>query len=111
MPIRAFRMNLHPGQAEEYRRRHDAIWPELTDALHAAGIEEYRIFLDPDSHHLFAIMTLADDHRVEELPALPIMRRWWHHMAGIMETRDDDAPVEVALEEMFALGGETKTCR
>ena len=29
MELHAFRMILNPGQEEEYRRRHDAIWPEL----------------------------------------------------------------------------------
>ena len=34
----AFRMRLYPGMAEEYRRRHDAIWPELVELLRKAGI-------------------------------------------------------------------------
>jgi L-rhamnose mutarotase len=28
----AFKMFLNPGEAHEYRRRHEAIWPELTAA-------------------------------------------------------------------------------
>ena len=39
----AFRMRLHPGMEAEYQRRHDAIWPELVDLLHAAGISDYAI--------------------------------------------------------------------
>ena len=27
----AFRMQLNEGQAEEYKRRHDDIWPELVE--------------------------------------------------------------------------------
>ena len=38
MQTRAFRMNLNPGQADEYRRRHDEIWPELAQALLDAGV-------------------------------------------------------------------------
>lgn len=45
MQTRAFRMNLNPGQADEYRRRHDEIWPELAQALLDAGVVDYRIFL------------------------------------------------------------------
>ena len=48
----AFRMVLHPGKVEEYRRRHDEIWPELAAALREAGVVEYRIFLDAGTHHL-----------------------------------------------------------
>ncbi|RYE98628.1 MAG: L-rhamnose mutarotase, partial [Oxalobacteraceae bacterium] len=46
MSTRAFRMQLKPGQVEEYKRRHDAIWPELSQALVDAGIYDYSIFLD-----------------------------------------------------------------
>lgn len=117
MLIRAFRMTLHPGQQQEYRRRHDAIWPELEAALREAGVEDYRIFLDPTSHHLFAIMTLADDHRVDQLPALPIMQRWWDYMADIMDTQADNSPTEIGLEEVFSLtpadtsAGENTPCK
>lgn len=111
MSIRAFRMTLHPGQEHEYRKRHDAIWPELADALREAGIEDYRIFLDPQSCHLFAIMVLADGHSVDALPALPVMQRWWHYMADIMDTHDNDAPTEVALEEVFSLFNEGTPCK
>jgi L-rhamnose mutarotase len=42
----AFRMQLKPGVAAEYERRHDALWPDLADALRKAGIHDYSIFLD-----------------------------------------------------------------
>lgn len=101
MPINAFRMTLNPGQAAEYRRRHDALWPELAAALQEAGIEEYRIFLDPETHQLFAIMVLHEDHQTARLPELPVMRRWWAYMADIMETHEDQAPISVPLDEVF----------
>lgn len=37
----AFRMTLNPGAEAEYRRRHDAIWPELVALLKEAGVEDY----------------------------------------------------------------------
>ncbi|RKR03354.1 L-rhamnose mutarotase [Kushneria sinocarnis] len=103
MPTRAFRMTLYPGCAEEYRRRHDAIWPELVAALRDAGVEDYRIFLDEESLALFAVMTHRDEHALERLPELPVMQRWWSMMADLMVTRNDSAPVEVELVPMFSL--------
>ncbi|MES1935870.1 hypothetical protein C27AD_05933 [Salinisphaera hydrothermalis C27AD] len=103
MTVRAFEMQLHPGQVAEYRRRHDAIWPELIDLLRAAGIRDYRIFCNEDTGRLFAVMHLVKDHRVDELPGHEVMQRWWRTMADIMETRPDNAPVEVPLTEMFRL--------
>ena len=43
----AFRMNLFPGRAVEYRKRHDEIFPELKAALKDAGVSDYSIWLDP----------------------------------------------------------------
>ena len=53
----AFRMTLNHGQAAEYERRHDAIFPDLVVALKDAGISDYSIWLDPVSNHLFGILT------------------------------------------------------
>ena len=99
----AFTMQLSPGQADEYQRRHDAIWPELADLLHDAGIRDYSIFLDPDTHVLFAVLRRLGDHRMEQLPAHAVMQRWWAFMADIMATGPDNAPVVRPLRRVFHL--------
>jgi L-rhamnose mutarotase len=96
-------MILNPGQAAEYRRRHDAIWPDLAQALGDAGVVDYRIFLDPATDHLFAVLTRRIDHGMDGLTNLPVMRRWWAMMADIMQTEADLAPISVPLLEMFRL--------
>jgi L-rhamnose mutarotase len=102
MPDRiAFRMNLFPGQAAEYEKRHDEIFPELALALKDAGISDYSIWLDPETHHLFAILTRSDDHTIDRLPDLDIMKRWWKHMADIMETDANNVPTQVPLRRVF----------
>jgi len=45
----AFKMKLKPGVVEEYKRRHDDIWPKLAEVLRAAGISDYSIFLDEET--------------------------------------------------------------
>ena len=100
----AFRMVLNSGMAEEYRRRHDEIWPDLLVALREAGVVDYRIFLDPGTHHLFAVLTRRrESHRMAALRDAPVMRRWWAMMADIMQTNEDASPREVPLAEMFCL--------
>jgi L-rhamnose mutarotase len=99
----AFRMTLHLGQAGEYRRRHDAIWPDLVEALKGAGVVDYRIYLDETTHQLFAILTRRLDHSMDALPDAPVMRRWWAMMADIMDTGPDLAPETVSLTEVFRL--------
>ncbi|MDS9468978.1 L-rhamnose mutarotase [Paracoccus sp. MBLB3053] len=99
----AFRMMLKPGMANEYRRRHDEIWPELVVLLQEAGIRNYSIHLDPETNALFGILWRDDDHRMDDLPSHPVMRRWWAHMADIMQTHPDNEPVAVPLIRMFHL--------
>lgn len=103
MPRYAFRMMLNPGAAEEYRRRHDAIWPELVALLRDTGVSDYSIHLDPETGALFGMLTRPEDHGMDDLPAHPVMRRWWAHMADLMQTHPDDAPVAVPLVPMFHL--------
>lgn len=99
----AFRMQLDPGRADEYRRRHDDIWPELVALLKDTGISGYSIFLDPETNALFAVLHRDDEHRMDALPGHEIMRRWWAHMGDIMATNADGSPVVVPLEPMFHL--------
>jgi len=97
----AFRMKLRPGREDEYRRRHDAIWPELVALLQAAGVEDYSIHLDRETGTLFGVLWRRDDHGMDALPASPVMRRWWAMMADIMETKPDGEPIAVPLETVF----------
>ena len=103
MPRYAFKMRLNPGQRDEYKRRHDAIWPELSALLKDAGISNYSIHLDADTNTLFAYLERPADHRMDELPRHAIMQRWWAYMADIMATNGAGEPVAVPLEELFYL--------
>lgn len=99
----AFKMLLKPGCADEYKRRHDAIWPELAVLLDQAGISNYSIHLDPETNVLFGYLEHRDDHSMDELPRQEIMRRWWEHMKDIMAVNPDGSPAVTPLDEMFYL--------
>ena len=103
MELFAFKMHLNPGKTEEYRRRHDEIWPELVELLKAAGISDYSIWLDEDTNTLFAILKRPANHTMADLPTSPVMRRWWDYMSDIMASEPDGAPVAKPLEKMFYL--------
>jgi L-rhamnose mutarotase len=103
VPRYAFKMLLHPGQRDEYRRRHDEIWPELKALLKQAGVSNYSIHLDAETNILFGYLERSSNHRMDDLPNDPIMKRWWAHMGDIMATNADGSPVAKPLEEMFYL--------
>ena len=94
-------MKLKQGYAEEYKRRHDEIYPELAEELRNAGISDYSIYLDESTLTLFAFQKLADDNTAGDLPHRDIVKKWWAHMADIMETRPDNEPVCGSLREVF----------
>ena len=97
----AFKMKLKVGYKEEYKKRHDEIWPELKEELSRAKIYDYSIFLDKETLTLFAVQKIKDNNTVEELPSKEIMKKWWNYMKDIMETNPDNSPVITSLEEVF----------
>jgi L-rhamnose mutarotase len=99
----AFRMTLKPGHLDDYRKRHDEIWPELVLALKSAGIRDYSIHHDPHTNALFATLWRDQDHGMDRLPGLAVMQRWWAAMAPLMETNPDGSPLSVPLETVFHL--------
>ena len=104
MPERiAFRMNLNPGQAAEYKKRHDEIYPELVSALKGAGVSDYTIWLDPEDNRLFGTLIRSDHHKLDELPDTEIVKRWWAFMCDIMESHPNNAPIQVPLSCVFYL--------
>ena len=99
----AFKMQLFPGYEAEYQRRHDELWPDLAELLKATGIHEYSIFLDEASHSLFGFMKAEDPAALDNLPASPVMQRWWKYMGDIMASNPDNSPVSTPLKEVFYL--------
>jgi L-rhamnose mutarotase len=99
----AFKMKLNNGFEEEYKKRHDELWPELKTLLGKTGIKDYSIFLDEETNFLFAYLTIDDVSKLDDLPNEAIMRKWWNHMKDIMETNEDDSPKSIALKEVFYL--------
>ena len=98
----AFKMKLNPGQVEEYKKRHDEIWPELRKLLKDNGVSDYSIFLDEETNILFAVQK-QDGRSSQELGATDIVKKWWAYMADIMETNPDNSPVSKPLKEVFHL--------
>lgn len=97
----AFKMRLNPGCEEEYKKRHDEIWPELVELLKQAGVSDYSIHLDPETSILFGVLWRSNEHTMHNLPAHDVMKKWWAHMADVMETHPDNEPVATELATVF----------
>ena len=97
----AFKMYLNEGQKEEYKKRHNELWPELHQLLKDAGISEYSIFLDEETNTLFAFQKLSGTGSSQDLGKTEIVHKWWAFMADIMKSNPDNSPVNKPLEEVF----------
>ena len=99
----AFKMKLFKGKEAEYKKRHDELWPDLKLLLKNAGVKDYSIFLDEETNILFGYLTIDDAMKLDELPDEPVMKKWWAYMKDIMETNEDNSPVNIPLKEVFFL--------
>lgn len=88
MPGYAWVLEVRPGYEVEYLKRHDEIWPEMLEALRAAGIRNYNIF----RHGL----TLFGYFETDDLEATKAYlrtsetdKRWGEWMAPIMKIEID----------------------
>ena len=99
----AFKMKLKPGFKEEYKKRHDELWPELKDLLKQSGISDYTIFLDEETNALFAVQKQEGNQSSQDLGSTEVVKKWWAYMADIMDTNPDNSPVSTPLEEVFHL--------
>lgn len=97
----AFKMKLKPGCVEEYKKRHDEIWPELSKAHTDVGIFDYSIYFDEETLTLFAFQKLTDDNTSDNMKNLVVVQKWWNYMADLMDTHHDNMPVSKPLREVF----------
>ncbi len=97
----AFKMKLKEGFEEEYKRRHDEIWPELIKELEDAGVSDYSIYLDEETNILFAFQKLKDHNQSSNLPNTEVVKKWWAYMGDIMDTNPDNSPIAIDLKEVF----------
>jgi L-rhamnose mutarotase len=90
MPGYAWVLGVRPGYEDEYKKRHDEVWPEMEAALKEAGITSYSIF-----RHgliLFGYFETADlEATIAALGASEANRRWAAYMAPIMYIQIDPA--------------------
>lgn len=99
----AFKMKLKPGFKEEYKKRHDELWPELKTLLKEQGVSDYSIFFDEETNILFGVQEQGGEGSSQDLGTLEIVKKWWAYMADIMEVNSDNSPVTVSMDEVFYL--------
>jgi L-rhamnose mutarotase len=79
----AWVLGVRPGYEEEYKRRHDDIWPEMVETLRSAGISNYSIL-----RHGLTLFGYFETDDIEKAQAYlansETNRRWSEWMDPIM---------------------------
>ena len=99
----AFIMHIKEGCEEEYRRRHQQVWPELLADLKRAGCHNYSIFAR--RLELFACMEVEDFQRfLTTMAASEVSPRWEEYMSDILRREVNPATnFPEVLPEVFHL--------
>ena len=85
----AWHAKLKPGCEQEYIKRHDEIWPEMTAVLNEAGIHNYTIWLDQTD--LFGYYETDDLEKAARIQAeSPVVDRWNQFMSDILMMEFDE---------------------
>jgi L-rhamnose mutarotase len=102
---KAFVLQVRPGMAEEYQRRHNPIWPELQETLKSHGVHNYSIFLREATGELFGFLEIEDEERYRQIAETDVCRRWWRYMTEVLVCESSDSPKakEEMLREVFRL--------
>lgn len=76
-----FTLQVKPERLEEYRQRHAAVWPEMLEALRAAGWNNYSLFLRDDGLLIGYLETADFAAALSAMAATEVNRRWQSWMA------------------------------
>ncbi len=102
----AFLLKVKEEKIEEYNKHHEAVWPEMLEALRRNGWHNYSLFMRPDGL-LFGYFETPESFRaaLEGMSTEEINSRWQKFMApyfeGLGGAQADQMMVE--LDEVFHL--------
>jgi len=100
-----FTLQVDPGMLDEYRRRHEEVWPEMLEALRDAGWRDYSLFLRDDGLLIGVLETDDFDAALAAMDATDVNARWQAQMAPFFAGLGDRRPDQGMrpLPEIFNL--------
>ncbi|PAD36863.1 L-rhamnose mutarotase [Terribacillus saccharophilus] len=96
-------MYVYQDKFDEYKQRHDQLWPEMEEVLKEHGVSNYSIFLHEPTAMLFAYLEAESEEKHARIAETEVCQRWWAYMQDIMQTNPDHSPVSETVKEVFHL--------
>lgn len=98
-----FTMQVKQTRIDDYLRDHAEVWPEMLDALTAAGWTNYSLFLRRRDGLVVGYLETPDFERAQsEMARREVNSRWQSTMAEYFERGRPDGALDV-LDEYFHL--------
>jgi L-rhamnose mutarotase len=100
-----FLARVRPDRLDEYRVRHRKVWPEMLEALSAAGGTNYSLFLTDDGLLVGYLETDDYSAALRGMAQTSVNERWQADMAPFFADLDGQRPDEGfrRLDEIFHL--------
>jgi len=100
-----FLLKVKGDRLEEYKHRHEAVWPEMLQALRETGWRNYSLFLRDDGLLVGYFETPDYAKALEGMAGREVNERWQREMAGFFENLGGRRPDEgfLRLQEVFHL--------
>jgi L-rhamnose mutarotase len=84
-----FCLQVKRDRLSEYVERHKQVWPEMLDALRAAGWRNYSLFLRADGLLIGYLETQDFDRAVREMRETEVNLKWQTEMAPFFESQEE----------------------
>ena len=94
-------MELKPGCYDEYKRRHDELWPEMAEVMSANNINMaiYRF-----NEYLFVYGNAPSQESWDNVGNHSVTPRWNEYMAEVLKTDDEGNIIVHSLPQAFEFG-------
>jgi L-rhamnose mutarotase len=94
-----FVLKVRQDKIEEYKEHHRHVWPEMLDALRAAGWHNYSLFMRGDGLLFGYFETPADlATATARMAETEVNTRWQMLMAPYFESPDNARPDQMLVE-------------
>ena len=85
----AWRGKIVPGMQEEYKKRHDNIWPEMKEVLANAGIVNYSIWMQGEELFGYYVCEKGGDYAAKVQAESDVVKKWDEYMKDILIMEKD----------------------
>lgn len=100
-----FLLQVKKDRIDEYKERHESVWPDMLQALSDTGWHNYSLFLRPDGLLVGYFETPDLEAALDGMAEREVNARWQAEMGEFFEELDGQRPDEgfEVLEQVFYL--------